>query len=79
MDKTKTVLVERFPRWPKSTRRIVLVEIKQTYGVERIYPRNATAEHFTSLTGQKTLSRDTLRIVRELGFEVQLVKQVMEF
>lgn len=55
------------------TDRTVLVEVKQTYGVERIYPCNEVALHFASLIGQKTLSRDSLRTIVKLGFDVQVV------
>lgn len=48
----------------------ILVEVRSVYGNERIYPANLNAEMLCRLVGKKTLSREDLRIARELGHEV---------
>lgn len=52
--------------------KVVEIEIKSVYGVERIYPRNRTAQLLADLTGQKTFTHDKLRMVRELGYTLKV-------
>ncbi len=52
---------------------ICLIDIKRKYGRERIYPANAVAEAFVILSGQKTLLREHLKIIQDLGFRVELI------
>jgi hypothetical protein len=56
----------------------VLVEVRSVYGKQRIYPANATAEHFTSLVGQKTLTMDHLRVIQALGYAVETVSRALD-
>jgi len=51
----------------------VQIEVKSVYGVELIYPANDEAKLFTSLSGKKTLSRQDLKIIKALGFDVEQV------
>lgn len=51
---------------------VVEIEVKQVYGVERIYPINDTARLLADLIGQKTLSHDKLRKLRELGYAIRV-------
>ena len=53
--------------------RIVKVEIKNVYGREQIYPRNAWAEIFAEMVGQKTLTRANIAHIKRLGFQVEVV------
>lgn len=52
----------------------IQVIIKNIYGKETIYPSCETAEGFCKLLGQKTLTRDDIRNIKNLGYQV-LVKQ----
>ena len=52
---------------------IVKVQVKNVYGVERIYPVNNTAIFLTSLTRKKTLDRDEIEVIKKLGYLVQVV------
>ena len=52
---------------------IVKVQVKNVYGVERIYPVNGTAIFLTSLTRKKTLDRDEIEVIKKLGYLVQVV------
>lgn len=55
----------------------VQVRVRDTYGVERIYPANKTAEIFAGLTRQKTFSHENIAAIRELGFTVVVVQQTV--
>ena len=48
----------------------LLVQIKNIYGNERIYPINKTALNFTRLTNSKTLSRSDINTIKELGYKI---------
>lgn len=54
---------------------VCLVEPRNVYGVEKIYPANEVAERFARLAGQKTLDQKQLAEIRALGFAVE-AKQV---
>ena len=54
------------------------MRVRETYGVERIYPVNTTAELFTSLIGQKTLSHESIRTIKQLGFTVVVVPHTVK-
>jgi len=47
------------------------VEIKSVYGVERIYAVCNNAKLITKLKQSKTLSKDDISILRELGYTIQ--------
>ena len=50
----------------------VVIAVREVYGQPRAYPVNATARTFTSLVGQKTLSKEHLALIQELGFTVEV-------
>jgi len=50
----------------------LIVNIKQVYGNEAIYPACDTSRLFTTLTGRKTLTRHDLGIIRALGYNIQV-------
>ena len=56
----------------------VLVKIKNVYGKETIYPANSTAQIFADLARQHTLTRETLKHIKALGYEVEVVQQALE-
>ena len=43
------------------------VEVKNVYGNELIYPVCDTAKRFATLTGKKTFSPYTLKLITDLG------------
>jgi len=47
------------------------IEIKSVYGVERIYAVCNNAKLITKLKQSKTLSKDDISILRELGYTIQ--------
>ena len=46
-----------------------LVEIKQVYGNELVYPVNDVAQKLAQLAGTKTLNSNTIQLAKELGFK----------
>ena len=51
----------------------VLVEVRNVFGNETIYPANAAAERFAAIAGKKTLSKTDLANITSLGFVVEEV------
>lgn len=56
----------------------LMLQVKHQYGLERIYPKNETAELFCALLGRKTLIRRDLEVIQRLGFTVTWVPQTLE-
>jgi hypothetical protein len=50
----------------------IKVEVREVYGVERIYPLTYTDEIVT-LTGNKTLSRTHVEALKKMGFAFTIV------
>jgi|TARA_R110002167_G_scaffold333498_1_gene540593 hypothetical protein len=50
---------------------VLLVEYKNVYGNELVYPVNAKAKAIARLAGSKTLTPQAIRIAKELGFRVE--------
>lgn len=48
----------------------IRVQVRQVYGVDKIYPVNAAAETLAAIAGTKTLSRDDLANATKLGLTV---------
>ena len=48
----------------------ISVSVKTVYGNETIYPECPRAKMFANIAGTKTLTRDTIRKVRALGYRV---------
>ena len=50
----------------------ITVEVKNVYGMDRIYPMCEKAKIFTRLAGTKTLSTYDISKIKELGYAVQV-------
>ena len=46
----------------------LIVEKKNVYGVERVYPVCNKAKILTALTGQKTLLDVDIKLIKQLGY-----------
>jgi hypothetical protein len=55
----------------------LVVRITKNYGQEAIYPVDETAELFTKLTGKKTFSRSELNQIKQLGYEINVMAEVL--
>ena len=54
----------------------VLVEVRQVYGMERIYPVNYTAKLFLCIGNyRKTFDRSEIGTIKKLGFKVEVKGQ----
>ena len=58
----------------ESMGKTIQIEVKVHYGVERFYPICDTGKVFAQLTNSKTLSDDSLRLIKQLGYDIE-VKQ----
>ena len=50
---------------------VLHVEKKNVFGNDLVYPICNQAKLLTSLTGQKTLTRDAIYFIRKLGYKVK--------
>lgn len=48
----------------------VTVTVRRVYGNPVIYPACPTAKHFAGIAGTKTLTLDTLRHIKALGYAI---------
>jgi len=53
------------------------IEIKSVYGVERIYAVWNNAKLITKLKNSKTLSKEDISILRELGYKIETKQQTI--
>ena len=50
--------------------KIVTVTVRRIYGMPVIYPSDANARSFAAIANTKTLTRQTVRHIKNLGFEI---------
>jgi hypothetical protein len=50
----------------------LIVEIKSVYGVERIYAVCNNSKLITKLKQSKTLNKEDISILRELGYQIEI-------
>ncbi len=48
----------------------ITVTLKSVFGNEAIYPADEHARTFCAIAGTKTLTHETLRLIRSLGYEI---------
>lgn len=51
----------------------IKVTIKSVYGNDVVYPACMDAKRFADIAGSKTLTDRTLRLVRDLGYGIEVV------
>jgi hypothetical protein len=49
---------------------IITVTLKDVYGTVKAYPANVQAEKLAALVGTKTLTVQTLRLAKDMGFRL---------
>ena len=54
------------------------VEIKNVYGNDLIYPINENGMKFARLLKKKTLTKDELKIIKELGFTIDVISKGLD-
>ena len=50
----------------------ITVQIKSVYGQDKIYPICDTAKLFASIAGTKTITKDALISIHQLGFKIEV-------
>jgi hypothetical protein len=50
----------------------IIVEVKDVYGSQTIYPVDVLAKGFVKLLGQKTLTSRDIDTIKEMGFTVEV-------
>ena len=53
----------------------ITVEVKNVYGNELIYPVCDTAKNFAKLAGKKTLTHNTISIIKSMGYSVTVAQK----
>jgi hypothetical protein len=51
---------------------IIKVEVKQVYGVERIYPACDISKKLNNLMMSKTFNRNDIETIKSLGYKVEV-------
>jgi len=57
----------------------ITIEIKDSYGRQVFYPVCRDAKLFAALAGTKTLTRETIRNIMQLGYKVKTTQQSIDF
>ena len=55
----------------------IRVTVQNVYGTDKVYPYCLKASYFADIAGTKTLTRDTLRLVQLLGYQVRVQPTVI--
>lgn len=58
---------------------MIKLNIKNVYGVERIYPACDVSAKLAQLTGRKTFDVNDLNIIKSLGYDLEYVASVPNF
>ena len=51
---------------------VLIVDIRNVYGNELVYPINEIAKSFCQLTNSKTLNRSTIDIIKSMGYSIKV-------
>lgn len=52
----------------------IQVRVDSKYGVERIYPISEDAQIFAAMLRQATFTRDNIKYIKLLGYEIEVVQ-----
>jgi hypothetical protein len=55
----------------------ITVRVTNNFGNRAVYPVCSDAQTFAELAGTKTLTDETLRLVKDLGYEVQIQREAL--
>jgi hypothetical protein len=56
----------------------ITVRVKDVYGKTNIYPACAASHIFASIAGTNTLTPDTIKRIKTLGYQVNVEQQKVE-
>ena len=57
----------------------IQVAVKVQYGVERFYPICEASKIFARLTSSKTITEDSLKLIKELGYTIEVEQPQYSF
>ncbi len=57
----------------------ITVRVREVYGHTKYYPECDSAKVFASIAGTTTLTEQTLRRIKRLGFDVKFLNQPNQF
>ena len=72
-DKLQTMATPATPSNPT-----IKVTLRNVYGEEKIYPACVQAEAFAEIANQKTLTYSQIKLIKKLGFTVEIVNSRSE-
>ena len=55
----------------------IIVQIKNNYGTDLVYPVCDQAKIFAEIAGKKTLSNLNINLIKKLGYQVEVAKQTL--
>lgn len=55
----------------------ITVQIKNVYGEEKIYPSCKESEFFAKLAGTKTLTKDKINLIKEMGYTINVQQNIV--
>jgi hypothetical protein len=61
-----------------NTNLTIIVQIKSIYGKEQIYPICNNARGFCALLNQKTLTRENIGNIKNLGYKIEIAQESIE-
>ena len=57
----------------------ITIQIKSVYGQDKIYPICDTAKLFASIAGTKTITKNALIMIHQLGFKIEVEHDELVF
>lgn len=59
-------------RMAHNLEKVAVVRVTKNYGNEAIYPGNEASKTFARIAGTKTLTRDTITLIKKLGYRIDV-------
>ena len=80
-------VIERSAEQARETRKaqvntekpFITVQVRSSFGNERVYPMDNTAAIFARLVNTKTFSREQLLLIKTLGYEIHVAAGQLPF
>jgi len=61
--------------WDQTIDPVIEVRVKDVYGNQMIYPVCDAAKVFAAIAGTKTLTQQTLLLIKKLGYDINIAPQ----
>ena len=60
------------------SQKVVQIQYKDSHGTRRYYPMNESAVLFARIANTKTLTRETIAIIKNLGYRIENVAESLD-